>query len=215
MMNDSIRVMRRPHRAWLPDALTVAVIIVAVALALLLAGCGGSPSSTGSGGAPNAGGSTASPSAVAYSHCMRSHGVPNFPDPSGDGQVPPKADPQQLGVSSSQLRAAQRACQPLYPTNGGAISASLIQCEETGNCPQTMVQQVMNGMRRLAACMRSHGVPGWPDPTVDSEGRPGFNLLHVQGFNPDSSQIDSKLQECEHTMPGGAPVPLIRPGGPG
>ena len=33
------------------------------------------------------------PSAVAYSACIRSHGVPNFPDPDSSGQVP-KADPQ-------------------------------------------------------------------------------------------------------------------------
>ena len=51
---------------------------------------------------------------------MRSNGVLNFPDPPSSGLVP-KADAQQLGVSGSQLQAAQRACQRLYPTNGGAI----------------------------------------------------------------------------------------------
>ena len=55
---------------------------------------------------------------------MRSHRVPNFPDPDSSGQVP-KADAQALGVSSSRLQAAQRACQHLYPTNGGAISLGL------------------------------------------------------------------------------------------
>jgi hypothetical protein len=211
-MNDSTRVRHRPRRARLPGLLPAAAII---AMALLAAACGsGSPSSAGFGGAPGAGGSANSPSAVAYSHCMRTNGVPSFQDPSSNGQVP-KADPQQLGVSSSQLQAAQRACQHLYPSNGGALSASLRQCEATGDCPQAMVQQVLNGMRRLARCVRSHGVPNWPDPTVDSEGRPGFNLLHAQGFNPNSPQIDNKLQECEHVMPGGAPVPLIRPGRPG
>jgi len=61
---------------------------------VLLAGCGGSPSS--SGGSPGAGGSTSSPSAVAYSACMRSHGIPNFPDPTASHPVV-KEDPQQLG----------------------------------------------------------------------------------------------------------------------
>ena len=64
-----------------------------------------------------------------------------------------------------------------------------------------MVQRVLNGMRRLALCLRSRGVPNWPDSTVDSEGRPGFNLLHIQGFNPNSPRIDDKLQECEHVTP--------------
>ena len=39
-LNDSIRAMRRPRWAWLPDALTVAAIIAVVALALLVAACG-------------------------------------------------------------------------------------------------------------------------------------------------------------------------------
>jgi hypothetical protein len=214
-MNDGTPVMRRSRRAWPPAARTAAVTIAAAALALLAA-CTGSPSSaTGSSGSPTAAGSSSSPSAVAYSSCMRSHGVPNFPDPASNGQVP-KADTQALGVSSSQLQTAQTACQHLYPANGGSLAASLRQCEETGDCPQAMVQQVLTGMRRFAQCMRSHGVPGWPDPTVDSEGRPGFNLLHVHGFDPNSAQIqDTKMSECYGTMPGGAPVPEIRPGSPG
>ncbi len=132
-------------------------------LGLLAAACGGRPSSTGSASSSNAGGSTNSPSAVGYSRCMRPHGVPNFPDPDSSGQLP-KADAQALGVSSSRLQAAQRACQHMYPNNGGALSASLQQCEETGDCPQAMVRQVLNGMQAFARCMRSRGVPDWPTP---------------------------------------------------
>ena len=149
---------------------------------------------------PNAGGSANSPSAVAYSGCMRAHGVPNFPDPSSNGQVP-KADAQELGVSSSRLQAAQTACQPLYPANDGSISASLRQCEEAGDCPQALVQQVLTGMHRFAQCMRTQGVPNWPDPTVDSEGRPGFNLLHTSGFNPNSPQIEARSADASTRCP--------------
>ena len=208
-MNDSIRVMRRPRRAWPPAARTAAAIIATAGLAVLAAACS-SPSSTGSGGASNAGGSASSPSAVAYSHCMRSHGVPNFPDPPSGGGVP-KGSAQQFGVSSSQLRAAQTACQQLYPNDGGSIQ----QCETTGDCPQALVQQALNVMRKYARCMRAHGVPNWPDPTVDSEGRPGFNLVPIHGTDWNSPQISTKMQECYHVMPGGVPVPVIAPGGPG
>ena len=76
-------------------------------LALLAAACGGSPSSTGPGGSSNAGGpassQAASSKAVAFSHCMRSHGVPAFPDPTRRGGVP-KVTPQQVGVSNSQFQ---------------------------------------------------------------------------------------------------------------
>ena len=216
-MNDSIRVMRRPRRAWPSAARTAAAIIATAALVLLAAACSSSPSSTGSGSSTNAGASANSPSAIAYSQCMRSHGVPNFPDPS-NGQVP-KASAQLLGVSTSQLQAAQTACQHLYPNNGGSggvlTKDSIEQCEETGDCPQALVQAAMTALRTYARCMRSHGVPNWPDPTLDSEGRPGFNLLHVQGFDPNSSQTSNIMQECYHVMPGGVPVPVTAPGSPG
>jgi hypothetical protein len=149
---------------------------------------------------------------------MRSRGVPNFPDPPSTGQVP-KTTPQLLGVSSIQLQAAQTACRPLYPDNGEAgrvlTRDSLGQCEETGDCPQALVQSAMTALRTYAQCVRSHGLPSWPDPALDSEGRPGFNLLHVQGFNPNSPQTSNIMQECYRVMPGGVPVPVIAPGGPG
>jgi hypothetical protein len=217
--------MRRPRRAWPLAARTAAAVIATAALVLLAAACSSSPSHTGSGGSStgsgastNAGGSAGSPSAITYSQCMRSHGVPNFPDPPSSGQVP-KASAQLLGVSTSQLQAAQTACQHLYPNNGGSgwvlTKDSIGQCEETGDCPQALVQAAMTALRTYARCMRSHGVPNWPDPTIDSEGRPDFDLLHVQGFDPNSSQTSNIMQECYHVMPGGVPVPVTAPGSPG
>jgi hypothetical protein len=120
-MSDSAQVRRLPRRARLPAARTAPALIAVVVLALLAA-CGGSPSSNGSGGSTNSGGSTTSRStssqAVAYAHCMRSHAVPNYPDPVSGQTLPdglPKVGPQQLGVSSSQFQAAQQACHRLLP----------------------------------------------------------------------------------------------------
>jgi hypothetical protein len=166
--------------------------------ALLAAACG---SSNGPGVA--SGGSTRSPSAVAYSACMRSHGVPNFPDPDSSGNLP-KADPQQLGVSSSQLQTAQQACQHLLPNNGGAINTDTIQhCMLASECPPALVRQVLNEERNFAQCMRSHGVPNWPDPIIDSQARPVFAIsISKNGFDPYSPQIWAKGNECSHLMPG-------------
>jgi hypothetical protein len=181
----------------------VAAIIAAAVLALLATACIRSPSSTGSGGSPDAGGSTSSPSAVAFSACIRSHGVPNFPDPDSSGNLP-KPDAHHLGVSSSQLQAAQQACQHLLPNNGGAINAdSIQQCMLASDCPPALVQQVLNEERDFAQCVRSHGVPNWPDPIVDSQGRPVFAIsISKNGFNPYSPQIWAKGNECSHLMPG-------------
>jgi hypothetical protein len=53
-------------------------VAVLAAVALLTAACGGgSPSAAGSSGA----GQGLLAQAVAFAHCMRSHGVPNFSDP--------------------------------------------------------------------------------------------------------------------------------------
>ncbi len=206
-MNDSTRVIRRPRRTWPRTARTVAAVIATAVLVVPAAACsGGSPSSTGSDGSPNAAGSTSSPSAVAYSACMRSHGVPNFPDPTSSGQLP-KADAQRFGVSTSQLQAAQRACQHLLP-NTGSLEQQTVQCMSSGNCPPALVQQILTAERKFARCMRSHGLPKWPDPTIDSEGRPVFAISiskDLGGVDPHSAQISSKEDECGRLT--GSPEP--------
>jgi hypothetical protein len=192
MLNNSTRVIRRPRRAWPATARTLAAIIAAAALALLAAACGGSPSSTGSGGSPTAGGSANSPSALAYSGCMRSQGVPNYPDPTSGGQLP-KTDAQLLGVSTAQYQAAQQACRHLLPTGG-----SPEDCILNSDCPPALVQRMMAADRKLAQCMRSHGVPNFPDPTNGGASGPIFNITKA-GISDAAShthQFISELNEC-------------------
>jgi hypothetical protein len=121
-----VNVNRRPGVARPSPARTAAAVIATAVLVLLAAACGGSGSSAGSDGAANAGVSTTSASAVAYSACMRSHGVPNYPDPDSSGQLP-KPDAHHLGVSSTQLQATQQACQHLPPNTGREINAGSVQ----------------------------------------------------------------------------------------
>jgi len=134
---------------------------------------------------------------------MRTHGVPNYPDPDSSGNLP-KPDAHQFGVSTSQLQAAQQACQHLLPNSGAAISAESVQeCMQAHNCPRLLVQQVLNEERRFAGCMRSHGVANWPDPTIDSGGRPIFAIsISKDGFNPYSAQVWAKGNDCSHLMQG-------------
>jgi hypothetical protein len=140
---------------------------------------------------------------------MRSHGVANYPDPDTSGTLP-KADAQQLGVASSQLLAAQQACQHLLPNTSGALSAaSLQQCELGGDCPQGLVQRALTQLRNFAQCMRSHGAASWPDPTTDSQGRPSFAIsVSNDGFDPHTPRIRAKADECEHVMHPDIGVPL-------
>jgi hypothetical protein len=60
--------------------------------------------------------------------------------------------------------------------------------------------------RLLARCMRSHGVPNFPDPTADSDG-PVFNITRagISDAESHTHEFDAKLDECERLVGGNAP----------
>ena len=89
------------------------------------------------------------------------------------------------------------------PNHRGAISVgSVEQCMKTEVCPHVLVRQVSNQERSFAHCMRSRGVPNWPDPTIDSRGRPVFAVsISKDGFNPYAAPIWAKTNTCSHLMP--------------
>jgi len=151
-----------------------------------------------------------STSAVSYSDCMRANGVPDYPDPGSGGQLP-KGNAQQFGVSDSQLQAAERTCQHLLP-DAESWQQQIQQCETAGVCPPSVVQQALTIMREYAQCIRSHGVPDFPDPVLDSEGRPYFDVsgAGISHQFTHSPQFMAKDAECERQVGGsaGVPVPL-------
>jgi hypothetical protein len=126
--------------------------------------------------------------------------VPSFPDP-GDGGAIPKGDAQHFGVGTTQFQAAQQACQQLIPASG-SLDQQSEQCFQTGNCPQALVQRILAAQRQFAACMRSHGLPKFPDPILDSEGRPVFTWsISGTGMDPHSTQYLAKDDECQRQAP--------------
>jgi hypothetical protein len=162
-----------------------------VAGALVLAACGatrppgvaGLGATTSTTAAPSSSGATANRAdAVAFAQCMRSSGVANYPDPSASG-VPVKESIQQLGVSATRFRTAQRTCQHLLP-NGG-----------TGP-DQSEIERVMALGLHFAQCMRRHGVP-LPDPT--SGGR--IPDPASVGINQGSPQFEAANNACARYRP--------------
>jgi hypothetical protein len=190
----------------------LAVLLMAVAL--LAAACV-SGSNSGSPGVARLGSSvagssspsgSASASGVGFSQCMRSYGVPNFPDPNANGK-PLQVDAQQLGVSDSLYLAAESACQHLLPTTG-SLQQLTHQCLLFGDCPQTLVRQLLTVERTYAQCLRSHGLPNWPDPTISPKGgRPVFDLTGagIDTHVTDSSQFRSKDLGCRRLIGGSVP----------
>jgi hypothetical protein len=147
---------------------------LAVTAALLLAGCtdAKSPSVANVGTTTTATRSTTSASVAAadqsqlqqdalkYSRCMRTNGVPAFPDPGSGGgftyQVGGGIDP-----SSPSFTAAQAKCHGLMPA-GPAPPGST-----THPSAHWLARMV-----KAAECMRRHGVPEFPDPRTSVPANP-------------------------------------------
>lgn len=239
-MNDSADVIRRPRRPRPPAR--AALVALAIAVALLAAACSGGRPSTGSGASPGSGaaassgsassaGSGGSPSAagsssrqrlaIAYSRCMRSHGVTQYPDPgpaSSGYAVPviPPAKADSFGVSASVVMRADHACQALLPPPSTSIRY-IAECTVDNDCSQSLLHQYAQALLKFARCMRTHGVSSFPDPTWRQLGDsaqtyPVFWIPKSPGFDPHSSQVVHIMNdECDQV----AGVQAIAIDGPG
>jgi hypothetical protein len=154
----------------------------------------GSSTATTSTAAPAAGGSGAPSAAdnaklVKFSQCMRSHGVPDFPDPTGGRLLlqSKKGSSGSLHPDSPQFKAASQACKSLSPAGLGS--------------GQTVSPQVQAQALKFARCMRSHGVPSFPDPSFTG----GGIRIQAPGTNLSSPAFKRAQQECGSLLPGGAP----------
>jgi hypothetical protein len=175
-------------------------VALLVAAGLLVAACGGddmgpgvaavdSSATTGSDGSSGSD-QTSSPDPVAYSKCMRDHGVSGFPDPNSSGEI--ALDANELGVSpdSPQYKAADDACSPLLPRPSDAQQAEDYQAR-----------------LRYAQCMRDQGISSFPDPRPPSDG-PDVNQQQAGqeqdlGFDPDSPVFKAADDACKQYRPGG------------
>lgn len=123
-----------------------------------------------------------------FSQCMRSHGVPNFPDPSSNGalSIGPSSG---IDPSSPKFQHAQQTCQRLLP-NGGQPS------------PQ-QIEKMQKAALAFSACMRKHGLTDFPDPTF-SGGGVQLRLRAGSGsdLNPSSPLFQAAQKACQGILPG-------------
>jgi hypothetical protein len=116
---------------------------------------------------------------------MRSHGVPNFPDPGAS--LPSGVNPQ-----APAFQASQQACRQLNPKRLPRPT------HPSANQRQATL--------RFAQCMRTHGYANFPDPTPNLPG-PGsgtilgaFNEYFVlgprTGIQPHSAAFLHTASEC-------------------
>lgn len=117
---------------------------------------------------------------------MRAHGVPNFPDPGASvggpyNSIAGIAIPLTINVQSPAFEGAQNACRALL----SAIVAP------QGKPPITA--SVKAGLIAHAQCMRTHGVPNYPDPTFPASG--GIGITDA-GTNPQSPAYQRAAAVC-------------------
>jgi hypothetical protein len=128
---------------------------------------------------------------VKYAQCMRTHGVPGFPDPTikheAQGTGISQGVPASVGQSPA-FASANRACAKLAPQGG----------QGNGAPPRVTAAQHAQ-LVSFAACMRRHGTPNMPDPAPSGV----FNL--PSAINQNAPAFTSAIKGC---LPNGVPLSL-------
>ncbi len=215
-------VRRSPlRRLVLPVAAPLGVV-------LLLAGCGGSSSSPGvahigttgstspsdgsAGGTPESNETSAAnqQKMVKFAQCMRTHGEPEFPEPTEGNIEIHSRNGHGPNPESSQFQAAEKACSRYAPSKIAPSPAQQAKMQEQA--------------LKFSACMRTHGVPNFPDPKFSSGGggvRVTLKASGSGGINPSSPQFQAAQKACQSISPLGkkgpipGPPPVAKAGGPG
>jgi hypothetical protein len=138
---------------------TLILTAAAVTALLALTGCDGGGATATPSGAPSA----APPAAgreklVDAAKCMRAHGFPDYPDPvetGGRWAFPPSA--------ANMAPKPAPDCTELFRLAGALPEATR----------GAVANQDMAALRKWAGCIRTHGLPDWPDPGDDGVFHPG------------------------------------------
>ncbi|HKO26692.1 MAG TPA: hypothetical protein VJU80_04480 [Solirubrobacteraceae bacterium] len=158
-------------------------IFLALLFAPIVAGCGANKP-TGSTGGSSAKNPAAS--AYAYSRCMRSHGVSNFPDPkvsvsAGHSSVGIAVNPSITG--SPKFGSAQKACQGIL--GGPAMSQSQMRAQQQAHARILLA---------FARCLRMNHVGDFPDP--NAQGQLPLPTVIAAGVDIHSRQFLDAARAC-------------------
>jgi hypothetical protein len=154
----------------------VLLMLAALACILLLAACGGSSKPKHASNHENV--------FIAFSKCMRAHGVTNFPDPTGHGI---NIGGTGINPRSPAFKAAQTACFKLLPGGG----------------PQghPASEQAIKQATTTAECMRRHGVSGYPDPIVSQESPTSLNPANYSSIEAGGGLIIAIPKSIDEQSP--------------
>lgn len=174
-----------------------AILLCLAGAGLSLAGCGGTSSSGDPGSTSPQNTAATNSQALQFAQCMRKNGVPNFPDPTGGQirlqvqQTPNSTSVNGVEVSGPAFKSAMKACQSHLPNGGHPTAAQTAKAKS-----QALA---------MAKCMRTHGVPNFPDPQFQTGPNGGVGVkIGGPGINPNSPAFQSARKQCGSIF-GGAP----------
>jgi len=164
--------------------------------AVALAACGSSDPSTTTAASNSSASKNAS--GLAFASCVRAHGVPNFPDPTSNGQggiqiqqsqrsgSGPTTSVNGVQVNGPAFQGAMKDCQHYLPNGGHPTAAQTAQAKAKALA--------------MSRCMRSHGVPNFPDPTFRTGPGGGvgigIQISNGSGIDPSSPAFQAAQKEC-------------------
>ena len=182
-MDNPQATLTRPLLRLARSARLLALLVVAVAAVAGTVTACSSSSSPSAAPSHTAGRAHSASGPLAFSACMRSHGVPAFPDPTSNGGNSIQVQPGSVDPNTPAYQAAFRSCRSLLPAGktGGSIDSS-----------------VRAQFLRYAACIRTHGEPNYPDPTFDGG---VVNFGNLSGIDTNSPQYQAALHACASLNP--------------
>ena len=170
--------------------ITPALVILG---SLALAACGSSsPTATNAAAKTN--------QMIAYAKCMRSHGVPNFPDPGSNGNGGIQIQQSQRAGSGSSLSVNG------VKVNGPAFQSAMQSCRSklpNGGHPPPLSAARKAAMLQFSRCMRENGLPNFPDPVFGSGGQVQLRVGPQGGLDPNSPAFQKAQAACAKYQRGG------------
>jgi len=118
--------------------------------------------------------------------CARAHGDPTLPDPTVDSQGRAKFPPGTQAPSQATIQ----ACQSIYNRLPAVARTS---------APPDIQMEI-----RFARCMRSNGLPDWPDPNADGTYPLPPDLITTSKSGPVWNQIKTAWDACRAYDPSGS-----------
>lgn len=144
----------------------MSVGLAALGCAVAIAACGSASPTKSSSGLTGQGKFAG---ALAFARCMRSHAVPNFPDPKVTGNsIQILGSSSGINTQAPAFKSAQQSCKHRLPGGGSPSHHQIAQAKAQ--------------LLTISQCMRAHGISGFPDPTTSlPSSRADYN--NIMGHN--------------------------------